>query len=313
MQSVWLSSGANQGVSVGDRLWFMPRGQPLVSVRIEWADAALSFGRCTSLADGSQLRAGDALRLWPRPADQAAERRRSAVCFIEQGSDAIIWVAAPPGLPAISEPRLDLYSNGEYVGYALVERRDERFWYARPLLDACTRKPQVGDEAVVRTPTDIRARRFVARVFRQSDEGHLITASDAEGLKPNEIATASRAGRELGLVRVTRVQGGYAAVRPVGELLDPLQNFDEICFRPRPAPVAPAAVVEQVFGDDVFTARLRGSGKLPGEWLAVRQGSETVGGAVLIAAEREAAVGVVLPGTRTGPLLRGAALVAADE
>lgn len=296
-QTGWLSIGSDVGCGPGDAFWLLRNGQPLVSARVVRAERDIAFVRFTPLAEGASAKAGDEMRLWPRPFDAVAGRAESAVCFVEPGAATLLWIAAPPPVATPAEPRVDLFRDGEYVGHAIVERRDERFWFARPVLDACARTPRVGDLAVARTVADVRARRFTARVFDHSEDGYLITASEADGLKPGQIATAYRDARELGLMRVTRVQAGYAAIQPVSAT-DSLKNLDEILFRPRPHDAEGIATVMSVIDGVMLQLQITGDRKFTGP-LTIRRDGQAIGAGQILVSDRGAGLGVVLPRSLT--------------
>lgn len=306
-ESAWIAAGSERGIVPGDTFWFLNRGQPLATVRVRYSVPGLALGRVTPLAEGAQVRPGDLLRLWPRPSDTAARTARSAVCFVERESG-MLWVAAPPRGGG-NNPDLDLYRDGEFIGFAVVERRDDRFWYARPQSSTLTRKPAVGDEVRIRTSEDVRLRRFVPRIFDQSAEGCYITAGEPDGITAGEVATVTRSGHEQALVRVVRVQGSYSIVIPVGTPAEPPAVLDEVHFRPPPAPEVPVGDVSESFGDEVFQAQLTGSRFQPGDWCVLRDGTNAVAAGIVVAMRERELLGVVIPGTLTGTVHTGEVVV----
>src|SRR5262249_47885938 len=155
---------------------------------------------------------------WSAIGKERKRRSISAVCFVQEAPESpMIWIAAPPETPVPEEPRVEFLRDGKYVGFGIVERRDSRFWYVRPLAPACLQSIRVGDDATIRTLADIRAQSYSARVFAQTSEGCLITAGEPDGVAVGQIGLLLRGGVPIGRVEVKRAQGGYATCVRVSE------------------------------------------------------------------------------------------------
>jgi hypothetical protein len=169
----------------------------------------------------------------------------------------------------------------------------------------------VGDAAVIRTRADIARRRFVARVFEVTAGGCLINAGELDELSAGDGGSATRDGQALGRVVVRRVQRSYAVVRPA----DPkaaveLRVGDEVRFAPPPEPGRKVGTIEQVTAEMLFAARVVSNPSPPLLTpLTVRVGGQTIGVALLVAADGGQALGFVFEQSLTGPLVAGAELI----
>lgn len=324
-RSAWLNAGTNTGIRVGDSWWLRVGGQPAARCDVRLVAADLCYCAVEPLVSTPVLRAGARLALWPAPGARRRGEVRSAVAFVEErGHDAVVWVAAPPGADAAAEPHLDFFRDGRFVGYGRVERGDERFWYARftpapiaggPTTSAPGAGPtqpaspvQVGDTVRVRTKSDLEQSRLVARVFEITPAGAAINAGEIDGVTAEQRFTVYREGRPHGPATVRRVQRSYAVVTPADVLIDPplvLQVGDELRLRPPPAAARAVAILIQVKGESLLTARLLDAEVPLGRPLAVREGPRTVGVAVLVHGEGASAVGFTLPCAAAAPLKPG--------
>lgn len=329
-RSAWLDAGTNAGIRVADRWWLRVGGQPAARCDVRLVAADLCYCTVEPLVSTPVLRAGTRLALWPAPAERRRGEVRSAVAFVEErGHDAVVWVAAPSGADAAAEPHLDFFRDGWFLGHGRVERGDGRFWYARftpaptvggPTTSAAeagpTRSPvpavQVGDTVRVRTRSDLEQGCLGARVFEITPAGAAINAGEIDGVKVDQRFTVYRDGRPLGPATIRRVQRSYAVATPADMLIDPplvLQVGDELRLRPPPAAARAVAIVIQVNGESLLTARLLDAEMPPRRPLAMREGSRTVGVAVLVHGEGGSAVGFTLPCAATAPPTPGQYLV----
>lgn len=311
--SVWIDAGCNQGVVIGDCWWRRVNGQPVARYDVRLVDSAVCFCRVQALAAGLGPARGDIVSLWPGPRQRRIGRAATAVSFVEPASDGqTVWVAAPPRVAAPVEARLDFYRAGNYVGSGVVERRDRRFWYARTLSAAGLGDVRVGDDAVVRTSADLHHRRFSARVFELTPAGCLINAGEIDGLSAGDVGTVYRAGREIGRVKLLKVQRGYSVARlepgdehvattqptsssvpAPGRGSDGLQRLDEVCFGPRQRPLLTLGAITRVVEGTLFSAQVTGAAPLLTP-LAVRHAGRVIGVAVLLDVTDRRALGFVL-------------------
>lgn len=166
----------------------------------------------------------------------------------------------------------------------------------------------VGDVARVRTRSDLEQGRLVARVFEITPAGAVINAGEIDGVTVDQHFTVYRHDRPLGPAVVRRVQRSYAMVTPADALIDPplvLHIGDELRLRPPPPPPRNVALVIDVVGDTLLTARLLDPETPLRRPLALREGPRTVGVVVLVHVAGGSAVGFTLPSAATAPLAAG--------
>ena len=132
LRSAWILAGARMGVVPGDSWWLRVGGQPIARFDVRATEPDLSFCAVTPLVSQAELFTGDRVEAWPAPGDAQSGLIRSAVAYVEDNpSGQFIWIAAPPRAEASAEPQIEVYRAGRFVGHGVVERQDERFWYAR--------------------------------------------------------------------------------------------------------------------------------------------------------------------------------------
>lgn len=340
-QSAWINAGTNQGVNVGDSWWLRVAGQPAARCDVRFAADDVCFCAVVALANAPTVRPGARVALWPGPAERRTGRATSAVAFVEErAQDVLVWIAAPPNVNCPSEPHVDLYRAGRYLGHGLVERRDDRFWYVRLIrpggsggssratssapVESKALPVRVGDNAVIRTHADINGRRFLAHIFELSPAGALLNAGEADGLAVGDVMTVSRRTQAAGRAVVRQVQRSYAVVEPVSE--PAAERVTESADVPLGGPETPPLILSVGdalrFGDPpeaprlvgtirstvrngLFAAQLTRMATPVGVPLAVRLGDRTIGAAVLVTADAGRGVGFALPCSLTEPLLPG--------
>jgi hypothetical protein len=329
-RTAWVQAGSDQGVRAGDCWWLRIGGQPAARLDVRFVGAHVSHCAVVPLASDPPVKPGAQVALWPSPADRRDGRARSAIAYLdEQVEGALVWVPAPRGVACPPEPHLDFLHNGNYVGHGLVERHDDRFWYARLIPanatagDVGTRpvsrptsravrpaaRPQVGDEVVIRTRADIERRRYVARVFELTREGALVDAGEEDGLAAGQQAAVYRSGTALGTVVIRRVQSTYAVVTGPEKAAFELHPDDELRFAPLPAPTTIVGTIESVSDQTLFTAHLGRPDPPLQTPLAIQSLGRTVGVALLVTAEGSTAGGFALSCSLTTPLRAGMTLV----
>jgi hypothetical protein len=324
-RTAWLCAGTDQGIRAGDCWWLRVGGQPATRCDVLYVGPDVCFCTIVPLAGDTPLRQGTRLALWPTPTEKRAGRASTAVAYVERRSgDTLVWVAAPVGVPCPSEAHLDFFHQRQYLGYGLVERRDNRFWYARftsvpptdataPTTMAAPPEPRVGDTVWIRTQADIAAHRFVARIFELTPSGALANAGEGDGLHAGQRLSVFRSGDEVGTVAVRRAQHSYAEVGPVADSNAPtplrLCVADELRCDAPPSPPQYVGALDAITGELLFTARLNGQDAPLAVPLAVQARGRTVGVAVLVVAEAGHAGGFVLPGSLTQGLAAGMELV----
>lgn len=313
--SVWIDAGTHQAVQVGDCWWYRAAGQPVARYDVRLVGGNVCYCRAVSLVAGLRPRRGEMVSLWPAPGLRGTGRAVSAVSFVETSEDdQVVWVAAPPTVNTPAEARVGFHRGGSYVGSGMVERRDARFWYVRTLPAACVGDIHVGDDALIRTVTDIRSRRISARVFELGSAGGLINAGEIDGLSVGDVGTVYRAGRRIGRVRLTKVQRAYSVAQLIerserpdtsqsthsGELQPQaktkgLQRLDEVRFGHPPPPPVTLGVIERVVDRTLFSARLADGSSAPLLTpLVLRRADRAIGVAVLLDVMDGRALGLAL-------------------
>lgn len=323
-RSAWVRAGSDWGIRVGESWWRRVGGQPVARYDVRWVGPGVCFCAMTPLASAVPLRQGQRVALWPTPGERRDGRATTAVAFIEsRGHEPLVWVAAPLGAACPTETHLDFFHEDRYVGYGVVERRDDRFWYAN--LVARRRGDEfasfappvgelsVGDRVVVRTQADIDAGRLVMRVFELTPAGALLNAGENDGLRAGQRLTLYRAGSAAGTADVRRTQRSYAEIVAVaGDGGPPLELRvdDELRLTAPPAGWRCVGALDEVRGGDLFTARLSAEVALR-QVLAVRDGERTIGVACVVTVDGLLAGGFVFACSLTAPPRSGQLLFAA--
>lgn len=315
-RSVWLDAGSDAGLAPQQTFWLRIGGQPVGRFDVVLVERRIAFCRVVPLVDDMRLAAGQRAERWPAPGEERRGEARTAVVFTESAEGRqIVWAPAPRGVAIPAEPRLDLFRDGLYVGHAIVERRDDRFWFARTLPPAEPDSVRVGDIAQVRTQAVIDRRAFPAHITHITGEGFLINAGEADGLAVGDSAEVFRGPRRLGRVQVRKVQTTYAAVALSGdEPAAALQAGDVVRFATRPAPPTPVGALLEITSDQLFLAQSDPNHPIPLQApLAVRLGGRTIGVAIAVAQRGDACVGFILEHSITQPAETGAQLTFEEQ
>ncbi len=377
-RTVWIAAGHDWQVAVGDHWWLQVAAQPAARFDVLAVEDNLCFARVVPLVADLRLRPGQRVEHWPAPHDRQTGRARSAVVHVSgTGARAEIWIAAPPHVAAPGDVHVDYWRSGQYLGFGLVQRRDDRFWYATftpatwnitpPLTAPAGAQPATtlpaggmappttapaptttratpttvptsrpartttapaatsraadtqprsdgdalvptappfdgrlrpGDEVIVRTATDISARRFVARVFRLTSDGALLNAGETAELTRGQRLDVYRAGESVGQAEVVRVQRSYAIARAVTD--DGRADFaprpgDCVRFSAPPAPSRVAGRLTQIGADGAIVAALTTTSVSLHQPLPLRCDGRTVGVVILSEVDGDIARGRIIP------------------
>jgi hypothetical protein len=321
-RSAWIAAGSDDGVAPSGSWWLCIGGQPTARCDVIHLAPRVCFCSVVALARTPTLLPGVRVSLGPTPAAYHTGRVRSAVAYAEaRGDAALIWIAAPSGIPCPPDPHVDFYRAGQYIGHGLVERRDDRFWYIRFTAAGASpagtdaSSPRVGDEAVVRSEADIEQRRFVVHVFDLTTAGALLNAGEADALAVGDTLTVQRGSATVGQAVVREVHRTYAIAAPVDSLNQfALRVGDELRLRPAPPPPRILGSIERVVDELLFSARLTGSAAPLGTPLAVQHEGRTVGVAMLVTVDEAGkAGGFVFARSLTEPLSPGMELRYAED
>jgi translation initiation factor IF-1 len=306
--TAWLSGGRTLDLYPGQTWLRRLNGQPIARLEVRLVQDDFAFCNVIRLVADLRLSAGDTVTLWPSPGDQRRGGLRTAVVFVgPAGGAQEVWVAAPPGTSDPGDARLDVYRGRQYVGHAIVERWDERFWYARSLPAAGAGAIRVGDDACVRMPADKVAGPLVARVFEAGPEV-LINAGELDGLSAGHKGVVHRGSQRLGVAEVQRTQPNYAVIRLAGGSPPfELQRLDEVRFGPEPPERRMAGRIVELCAATLFKAELADGGEVPALAplsICTEQGA-TVGVALLVARDSSRACGFAVPESLVLPLATG--------
>ena len=214
---VWLRRPEFIELRVGQLLLRRLGRQPVQRCEIVLARSDCVFGSVRALVATPRISGVDRLELWPPPGDAARGLLRSAVCFVEaRGPRRLVWIAAPAMDESPVGRRIEFRRGGVPYATGLVEENDASFWRVGvpPHVDVAI---EVGDEACIRSELETRERRFVARVYSDSDGDLIVDAGETDGLGPGDSAWAYRGAEFLGRVAIVRVQREYLRATPEGD------------------------------------------------------------------------------------------------
>lgn len=305
-QRVWIDRGARAGIRAGDWWWQRLHGQPVARYEVVHAGESESFCRFAPLADKFQPATGSLIELWPVPGERNAGIVRSAVAFISpSASGAIVWIAAPPWADVPAEPQVEFLRGATYLGCGLVERRDARFWYVRPLDTGAAFAPSVGDTARIRSSADIRTRRFAARVIARQADGFLINAGEQDGLRVGDRAVWQRGDVPLGEFEVRRLQAAHGVVKLSGAAAEAPEPGDIARFSDAPEPDEQLGLVSDAPYPRLVVAKLAPGNTSPLRLCALRRGDATIGLALALARVDDAALLYVIPESASAAPQRG--------
>ena len=245
------------------------------------------------------------------PAAFGSESARSAVCFVAPATDGpSVWIAAPRHVDVPDETRVEIHRRGAFIADGTVERRDGRFWYLRITPTTSIGRPRVGDDALIRTRSDIQRRRFVARVFESPPARFLINAGEVDDLHRGETATVYRDGSPAGTVEIERIRRTYAFVRGLPDQSGDwqLRSGDTVRFTPPPPPPRMIGIVRKVNDKSLLTVEVAAPPPLF-KLLAVYDGARTVAVAMLVESSGNRATGFVIGPSIDAPINPGMSLL----
>jgi hypothetical protein len=311
-RSAWIAAGRRQGVEVGQAWWLRLDGQPAARFDVLHVAEEVCFVGVVSLLADLELRNGQRVARWPGPGQARDGAVATAVSYVSrEGGERVAWAPAPRGVALTEEPHATFVRRGETLGYGVVQRQDERFWYLsfRGLTPGA--EPLVGDVLRVRTLRDVLERRFTARVFETAPSGAAIDAGESDRLSFGEAGVAWRGEARLGTVRLTQVQRAYSLIEPApeeGAAPFALRIGDEVRFWPPPPPPTPIGAVEAASGS---LATIRFQRAPPSVPLAIVDSrGATVGVALLLDRVGSLAWAYVPPASLSAPLASGYVVVA---
>ena len=319
--TVWLDAGNRDGITAGDHWWLRVAGQPVARFDVLFAGDDDCYCRVCPLVAGWSPRVGERAGLWPSPGMKRTGRAASAVVFVQATPDSReIWLAALPGADVGDEPRIDFYRGGQFLATGSVDRKDKRFWYVRLTSDSKTSELQIGDDAVIRTAADMKAKRFVGRVFDLTTGGGLIDVGEIDGLRVGDSAPVYREGKPIGAVEIVRTQRTYSTVRlkavhavtkdlPTGQGGDYALSTDTerssgnglpvlgdiVRFDTRNSRSRHIGTIERVCDRMLLSVRLNGEAPPLLKPLLIQREARTIGVAITIKCEGDRALMLAIP------------------
>lgn len=312
-RNAWLRLPHHVRIQAGDAWWRRIAGQPAARLDVRFVAGTRVYCAVVPLASGAALRDGDRVAMWRAGRDEGA---RSAVCLVETTfGETVIWIAAPRNVDVPVNPHVDIFRSRAFVADGLVQRRDDRFWYARINLRGGGEEIRVGDDVVIRTRREIERRRFVARVFESHPHGFLINAGRNDGLRTGEKATVYRGGAAHATIAIGRVQPGYSLLRQVdGSAPADLRAGDTLRFVPPSPSPCTVGTVTAVVDETLLTIAVNEDSNPPlFKPLAVSDAARIVAAAVLVERRGAIAVGFVIDATIAAPITTGLKIMSRAE
>lgn len=312
-RSAWLALGSSRGAAFGQTWWLRDAGQPLARIDIRFVTPHAAFGSVTPLVDDPRLEPGLRASLWPTPAQARRSRPASAIVHVEdRPSGVFLWVPAPPQADAPDEAHLDVLRDGTLVGHAVVEQKEDRFWFARVTPALTPQRPQVGDEVRIRSGRMIAERDVDARVFEVTPDGGLLNIGESDGAAVGDALRVYRGAESVALLEITRIRGEYAIAAVRESRPDYRIAIGDLArWNPPRSPPPDVAGVERVVGGNLLSLKNLASTPLPlNVPLALRDGAATVGVVFVVESSATSAIGFAVKESlprlpRVGDRLRG--------
>ncbi|MBK8915679.1 MAG: hypothetical protein IPM64_13980 [Phycisphaerales bacterium] len=293
-RSAWIALGSGRGAAFGQTWWLRDAGQPLAQIDIRFVTPLAAFGSVTPLVDDPRLEAGLRASLWPTPAQARRNRPVSAIVHVEdRPSGAFLWVPAPPLTEAPDEAHLDVLRDGRVVGHAIVEQKEDRFWFARVTPSLTPQRPLVGDEVRVRSAAMIAERDVDARVFEVTPDGGLLNIGESDGAAVGDTLRVYRGTEAVATLEITRIRGEYATAAVRESHPDYRIAVGDLARWNPPRGTPPdVAEVERVVGGNLLSLRNFTAVPLPLHTpLALRDGAATVGVVFIVESGPTSAIG----------------------
>ncbi len=254
--TAWLDLGRRTGMAAGDRVLVRRNDIPLARGVVTLLEDDYALAALRPVVGNALSEAGDAVELWPAPAERALGRVNSTVLDVQPdrlGRLITLVGGAEDGL--VPGRLVDLFRGGGYVGVAEIFEVSDPLSLAQMIESASAQVPQVGDRAVMRAGSEPPERPLLAAVFKVDSEDYcLVAAGEGDGVRVGEVLRVRRPMpddpsrlydvAEL-TVRTVKVEHCGAAVRLLGEARLMVWDFAERVRPPWPRWL-PVGVVGQV-------------------------------------------------------------------
>lgn len=214
----WVSAGQADGLRPEDIMLIDRQDLPIASARVAAVDAHRAAVELTPLVANAQLRPGDHARLWPTPAEAAADTIGSVVLGLAAETDEPLVTVAGGTMVGIRQgDSFEFRRNGQYVGVGQVVRVDDRLSQVRPAQALC-RKPVLLRDQAIRRPRAFAGTAMPARVFRIEQDYCLINVGEREDVRRGQTLVVVRDQTPIAKLRVHTVKEDYCGADVVERL-----------------------------------------------------------------------------------------------
>ena len=229
-RTAWIDLGSSSGLKLGDELlvWRRaiptPRGPidiPIARASVAQLEAHVALVALQPLVSNALPEPGDAVELWPAPADRRWGQATSAVLQVQPGKEGaeITMVGALVG-GTVEGWLADVFRDGKYVGVAEITEATGPLTRARMIASMSAQAPEEGDRVVERPRAASRPYPLAAAIFRIEGEHCLLAAGETDGIEPDETFVVHRPDpgettRRIAVaeLRVEKAQVTYADAR----------------------------------------------------------------------------------------------------
>ncbi len=186
-RTAWLDIGAPVGLHRGDMLLVSRKGIPIARGQVVEFEDRGSLATLRPVVGNAKPQVGDAVELWPAPAERRQGMLNSVVLDVVGSEEGAFIRFVGSGADGVVEGRLvDLYRRDAYVGVARVEKVSDPVSAARMIESASIRRPEECDVAVVRpAPPDQPIRAAIFKVIEGGDVC-LLAAGESDGVEVGE-------------------------------------------------------------------------------------------------------------------------------
>lgn len=196
-RTAWLDLGATAGLRRGDMLMVSREGIPIARGQVADLDERTALASLRPVVGNAQPQAGDAVELWPAPAERRQGRLNSTVLEVlpdRQGALVRFVGSMADGL--VAGRLVDLFRQDKYVGVAVVNDVFDPISVAQLIESASIRKAEECDIAIMRPAPP--AQPIRAAIFKVVDGGEycLLAAGESDGVQVGESFVVYRGDPE---------------------------------------------------------------------------------------------------------------------
>jgi hypothetical protein len=176
---------------------------------------------------------GDAVALWPAPAEGVGKKLTSTVLHVSEGMDGPVVHLVGTAAEGLTQGRLvDLYRGERFVGVGCLAHVGDPISQADMIASASVDEPAVGDEAVVRPAPGPAPHAVRAVVFNIQDDVCLLATGEADGVQVGEKFVVRRAidGKNIDIAELSiytvKIDYAGARIRLITPENHPVQKWD---------------------------------------------------------------------------------------